>query len=84
MPQQHGHNLTADKAADRRPSEAHHDHRRPQALRRVVAGERRRPRKRAGDAAERVEARGKDGVRGCHAGQVQYLGQPEDKEVEIE
>ena len=50
MAQQYGHNLAADKAADRRPGEAHHDHRRPQAPRCVVAGQRRRPRKRAGNA----------------------------------
>ena len=37
-----------------------------------------------GDASQRVKARGEDGVGRCHAGQVQYLRQPEDKEVEIE
>ena len=56
MPQQCGHNYAADKPAERRPGECHHDHRRSQALRRVIAGQRRRSGKPAGDAEPGEEA----------------------------
>jgi len=58
MPQQCRHDQTTDKAAERRPGEGHHDHRRPQALWRVVTGQGRRSRKRAGDAKPGEEAQG--------------------------
>jgi hypothetical protein len=49
MRQQRGHRQAADKAAQRRAGELHHNQRRTQALRRVVAGQRYRPRKRPAD-----------------------------------
>ena len=49
MAQQLGHDQAADKAADRRPGEGHHNHRCTQTLRCVVAGQRCSSGKRAGD-----------------------------------
>ena len=58
--QQQGDDLAADKTADRRPGEAQHDHHRAQALRRVVAGQRHRSGKPAGDASAGEEARSRE------------------------